>query len=117
MTSLPDFLLARIADDEAVALRHKGTAFFTYDRKPHANKMGGSIGYWLDDWQGQAFIDVTQHIARHDPARVLRECASKRAIVEYATNQHVDMVECLPILLLLAAPYSDHPDLKEEWSA
>lgn len=134
MTALTEFLLERIAEDEAVALRRKGTGFFKYDRKPHTNKMGGSISYWLDDWQGQAFIDVTEHIARHDPARVLAECEAKRAIVELHANNEGDLERgscstctdrdylgivddewpCATIRAL-ALPYADHPDFESGW--
>ncbi len=71
------------------------------------------------------------HIARHDPARVLREVAGKRAIVDL----HVRMIETAtgrpsafcdvcdapslwpcPTLRHLAAVYADHPDYDKEWT-
>lgn len=77
-----------------------------------------------------------EHIARHDPARVLREVQAKRrlldAIFRYEAKidgewgcchsaeeiragacSEVDEVEALT---LLAQPYSDHPDFRPEWS-
>jgi len=63
-----------------------------------------------------------RHIARHDPARVLAECAAKRRIVE----------ECAPnvakdwpfpdglnlsefVVAEFAQPYADHPDFDPAW--
>lgn len=51
------------------------------------------------------------HIARHDPARVLREVAAKRAHLKWAsTYGYTDL------LGYLAYPYSDHPDYRQEWA-
>lgn len=47
-----------------------------------------------------------EHVRRHDPARVLRECEAKRRIVE----QHA-----APAIAALAAIYADHPDYEEGW--
>jgi len=90
VTTLTEFLLARIAEDELVASKKVGTGFHHFVREPYPNKPGGRIGYWLEDWQSTAYIDITEHIARHDPARVLAECAAKRAIVEW----HSDREDC-----------------------
>jgi hypothetical protein len=70
------------------------------------------------------------HIARHDPARVLVECAALRAVValhhEYlgVCTHCVDAFapekrESWPCqsLRALAKPYADHPDYRpEEWA-
>lgn len=73
---------------------------------------------------------VAGHIARHDPARVLREVEAKRRIVGLAgpiveavpeddwgeTMHETAMAEALrPVLRLLALPYADHPDYRQEW--
>lgn len=67
------------------------------------------------------------HVSRHDPARVLREIDAKRQLLnlyaEVAAND-VDDVEyangwanALGVAVrLLAAPYSDRPGFREEWS-
>jgi len=68
--------------------------------------------------------DPLEHIARHDPARVLAECASKRRLVEL----HAGVDPCDghdPITLasepcdtlrLLALPYRDRPGWRDEWT-
>lgn len=68
------------------------------------------------------------HIARHDPARVLAECEAKRRIVEeYEANFWPDpgdrealtdassAASPAAMIRLLALPYADHPDYREEW--
>lgn len=70
---------------------------------------------------------VGAHIVRHDPARVLAECAAKRAIVELCARHlygelgvpKIKDSEWMrwgdPILFALAAVYADHPDYQQEW--
>lgn len=72
------------------------------------------------------------HIVRHDPARVLREVAAKRAILKrHARTSHgycdgcgyqdcdepliEDAEQCLE-LRDMASVWSDHPDYRTEWS-
>lgn len=90
-----------------------------------------------------------QHIARHDPARVLREIETKQRLLELHGIVHRDIgwLEdgeeesgeipvcglCVPrhahfdrradvpegpcpTVRLLAAPYADHPDYRQEWA-
>jgi len=64
--------------------------------------------------------DVTAHIARHDPARVLREVAAKRAILaECEPRPGIGIVAielaAQRILRHLAAVWNDHPDYRPEW--
>jgi hypothetical protein len=76
----------------------------------------------------------SEHIARHDPARVLAEVAAKRAILDLhdpndTTGKRRWCVGCiepdLPGLMvrmpcqharLLAAPYADRPGYRNEWA-
>lgn len=80
--TLTEFLLAQIAIDEAVA------------RAAH-EAASGQERWWVDGpalhsrkhWvyqTGEKFTEraVAEHIARHDPARVLADCKAKRRIVE-----------------------------------
>lgn len=76
------------------------------------------IGYITDGrWE-------IQHVARHDPARVLRGVEAKRRIVaecEYNINYHL-AVGARAVLLatvtlkLLASEWSDHADYQQEWA-
>jgi hypothetical protein len=67
------------------------------------------------------------HIVRHDPARVLADVEAKRRIVGLAAgmlaaakgDSEVDHYGGLSAaedtLSLLALPYADHPDYREDW--
>ncbi|MER7046747.1 DUF6221 family protein [Streptomyces jumonjinensis] len=66
------------------------------------------------------------HIARHDPARVLREIdAKRRVLTEYAEVIHNEGASYEwaggwanglgRAAALLALPYTDHPDYREAW--
>lgn len=72
-------------------------------------------------WQG------ADHIARHDPARVLAEVDAKRQMLggllpELESSDgsilgewNVDPDTAGALLRLVALPYADHPDYREEW--
>jgi hypothetical protein len=77
-------------------------------------------------WLPMITVEDVRHIARHDPARVLREVEAKRKILD----DHAPVVdgtqsswkwfegsesESERILRLLALPYSDRPGFREEW--
>jgi hypothetical protein len=82
-------------------------------------------------WRGSVG-DRAPHIARNDPARVLREVEAKRRIValhatpceecisgEYVTVDNVDVPEQYQgdcrTLRLMALPYADRPGYRQEW--
>ena len=124
-TTLTKFILARFAEDEAVA--------------EDAQSTGDG---WWHDGDGEVWshaqlvshptmIGHAVHIARHDPARVLAECEAKRRIVEHATSWDATLRETPEgwteatatayrmamhwTLAALALPYADHPAFQEEW--
>lgn len=135
--TITDFLLARIAEDEAAARAAEASAVspWTDERDEDVIDAGGSsLMDYADLRRG-----TPAHIARHDPARVLAECAALRAVVElhrpWATG-YPEITACFscgpmfdekfraeaygegwPCLTLraLAAVYADHPDYREEW--
>jgi len=120
-SSLTDFLLARIAEDEAAA-----TAIYDHDRWIVEEDDNGDE--WVTEvdradqhWRVAMLrrIGVADHIATHDPARVLAECDAKRRIVEQWddhgwTGPGWDYMK-ERMLSLLAIPYADHPDYDESW--
>ncbi|MBM4517494.1 hypothetical protein GS432_19495 [Rhodococcus hoagii] len=64
-----------------------------------------------------------EHIARHDPARVLREIEAKRRILDRAQELHDDPFDTVlfteyveTVLPVMAATYSDHPDYQPHWT-
>ena len=110
--SLADFLLARIAEDEAE--QREG------ETEWHLRGCGWNLGEGLTRVCGCGL-----------PARVLAECEAKRRIVAHLrfytlTDQERrarpdDPTERLAddisaeSLRLLALPYADHPDYQPEW--
>lgn len=100
-TDLPTFLLARLAEDEAVAraavgkYRSESWHLGRYDETVlcfppsspekvawNLEHNGPERAAEHAEWGGFVTDDQTApHIARHDPARVLAEVAAKRAIV------------------------------------
>lgn len=81
---------------------------------------------WSTSYDG---LYMAEHIVRHDPARVLREVEAKRRILAaYVDDDRVRFgafescsdscpVQVLDeVVKLLAAPYSDHPDYRQEWT-
>lgn len=70
------------------------------------------------------------HIARHDPARVLAEVAAKRRVLDDLTTRRLDDTEpdggwaaadaetdgmASSVVRLLAQPYADRPGYRTEW--
>lgn len=135
--TLTEFLLARIAEDEAHAAALS-------DDRPSAQMMAMSH---LGDQS--AIVMPRSPRSAFNPTRVLVECEAKRWIVEdhqCETNRHkatddrgrltgewVETAWCTrcgdhsdpyevvlldwpcPTIRALAVPYADHPDYREEW--
>lgn len=148
-STLTEFLLARIAEDEAVARDAAVLAetpwLATYGRQVETARDGYLVTPEDEHSYSNDPTDaVSQHIARHDPARVLTECESKRRIVEahplttdvvpvwtgstpgYACDNCARLSKADPksivedigacdTLAALAAVYADHPDYDESW--
>lgn len=101
MPNLTEFLLARIAEDEAVALAADG------GEAPTTHLLGFLAGSALSEGD---------RLAVH-PARVLAECEAKRRIVADLTDSgqaRLD-IDGERIVAFLALPYADHPSWREEW--
>ena len=105
--TLTEFLLARIAEEEHVAQQWP----LALDPPP----------------KGHAFwIDTAGHPVYEPRTKVLAECEAKRRIVEIhgpSDRREYDYALCkrctdghpCDTLRLLALPYADHPDYREEW--
>ena len=150
---LTEFLLARIAEDEAVAqaassgpwgfdprdedLGEDGTVWCA-ESHPDSIKNGmqyastyvAQTSYDGQSWSVHNSNADGEHIARWDPARVLAECEAKRRIVvdlhrpvtDGEGDWFCDMLETgaesnwpCETIRLLALPYADHSDYREEW--
>jgi hypothetical protein len=130
--ALADFLLARIAEDEEAADgsleygegRWKWVDPFTDVKQALVDERGRTV---LPSALGDVYpsVSVAEHIARHDPARVLAEVEAKRQILADLTElqdwdvKSEDVRGKIAGLLLaahaLALPYADHPDFNPDW--
>lgn len=112
MSDLTDFLLARIAEDEAVARAASPSPWQYGDVASVAGgslydktRMIGDLHYeHLGNHDGSIVRHLLSdeadangaHIARHDPARVLAECEAKRRIVEEHALVRIDRPDLHP---------------------
>jgi hypothetical protein len=116
MTDLTEFLLARIAEDEAEVA--------AFDKEWKTTTVARDVP------QGLAYITDTEYMSLLvDPSRVLAECEAKRRIVERHGRCGTGMGYCddgghgwggedglgCADLADLAAVYADHPDYRDEW--
>ncbi|MBM4482260.1 hypothetical protein GS443_02760 [Rhodococcus hoagii] len=129
MTDLVEFLRARLDEDDQMA-REAGKR--ATDWRSDGVGGGGEPITWDDEggWIGEHTIVYSEgwpeggealHIARHDPARVLREVAAKRRILDLAgeiSRSGAEFAEqdYRTLTRSLAAVYSDHPDYQQEWA-
>ena len=94
---LVEFLLARLAEDERIP------------------KMLEARG-WLDDDPGGPYEQGADGpYVEVSARRVLAEVEAKRRIVERFVRGDTDDLWGPEIGALLALPYADHPDYRQEW--
>lgn len=132
--TIEEFIEARIAEDETTAraaIGQRGDEHAKWHVSgPHQAKGVESGGHLENIWEGepQEWVDTltvvygegspsdeqADHIARHDPARVLRQCAAFRVALEWYRDD--DYVVMAPTIKAIAAIWSDHPDYQQEWA-
>lgn len=134
--TIVEFLEARLAEDEAIARaidnKQADSGWdFGYNQFGLAKTPPG---WYVTPHIGLAYeAESAAHIARNDPARVLREVAAKRAIIA-DMNHAEDVAEAerevdreywsweskaealTDALRRLASVYADHPDYNESWA-
>lgn len=133
--NITEFLEARIAEDEAVAK----AAIAPSEMHPYGDDNIPALAVEDVPDQVRGYLGGTwgEHLARHGPARVLAECAAKRAILALHRRddevQHMvygDIYPCTecgdadasPVefpcntIRSLAAVYADHPDYQQQWA-
>ncbi|MBM4549356.1 hypothetical protein GS445_06580 [Rhodococcus hoagii] len=134
MSDIVEFLRARLDEDEqtataAVAATFGGCPTWTSKddgtgRQTHGYAMADHTAICGHDGD-DVLLPVADHIARHDPARVLREVEAKRRVINgwsdpfgnlNAEQADAARVEKARVLHSLAAVYSDHPEYQQEWA-
>lgn len=130
MDDLIAFLNARLDEDERYATNGgqlRGDRWTALEISPSRVTWevvgGGGAPIQALDWQAE-------HIARHNPKRVLDEVAAKRKLLQeiwagladFAANiAEIRGDDCgvleyrAGLLKLFALPYADHPDYDEAW--
>jgi hypothetical protein len=121
---LVQFLRERLDEDEALARAASPGPWRPNEETDEVVAVDGitvADGFALSGRQLRA---TTEHIARHDPPRVLAEVDAKRQIIDlHGGDLNIDLIFCAhcehhapcPTLLMLALPYVDHPAYKSEW--
>jgi hypothetical protein len=116
MTGLAEFLTARLAEDEAAANRVSG-----HWRLETTGEIVASDGTYAEVCAEAHWTGVGHHIARHDPARVLREVEAKRkilaargaAIGAYDAGYDAALQFAMGALAVI---WDDHPDYDPAWA-
>lgn len=112
--TIMEFLTARLDEDEAIATAALGNRWHAQGNvelrteageEPHWAVIANGPHY-AQDWHGHDLRPTYRHLARHDPAHVLRDIAAKRALLDWIPRD---------VEYPLASVYSDHPDYREEW--
>jgi len=106
------FIRARLAEDEQIALGASPGPWHPdeeHDEVLAVDDVTVAEGFALSGRQLRATVE---HIARHDPARVLREIEGKRRLL----NGLVPLMAGPALLRPLALVYADHPDYRPEWA-
>lgn len=120
MSDLTDFLLARLDEDTAIAtgagVRSGGATWritelyddvsLTVDR---VDTVHGEPVTMPDVQSDDGH--VAMHIARHDPARAVRQAEALRWAIDWL----VGMDDSEVVLRKLALVWHDHPRFREEW--
>ncbi|GHB55242.1 hypothetical protein GCM10010331_48820 [Streptomyces xanthochromogenes] len=111
---LVQFLRDRLDEDEVAAVAAKPGPW-------HAD--GGSVYATHPTDEIVSYTNSAEHIARHNPPRVLADVEAKREVLRVAAAAH-DYFETFTsgfgaameqVLRLLALPHADHPDYRDEW--
>jgi len=139
--TLTEFLTSRLAEEKAVASACQSPSPWQVSSHPSASSLvDDAAGNPLIYDEGSPSAEEAAHIARHDPARALREVAVMRAILagledeqarrltlrdsmategnrSYAEGFADALGDCLYRLRRQwAAIWSDHPDYDQGWA-
>lgn len=130
VSDVVSFLRARLDEDEQIARAASdlGASWYVDGRtgevaavQPDPEPGDSAVLVTCDSYGLSAAVEEEQavHIARHDPACVLRDVEAKRRIIDLCDTEiqgDTDgAVTASSTLYLLALPYADHDDYLEEW--
>ena len=132
--NLTEFLLARIAEDEAVARAAQHQEQPTWRADFHSrDAMGRKFSVLGSSGQFRS-SDAVDHVVRFQPSRVIAECEAKRRIVESfeiavhdsdaaniypePSNAYAQKVTDFGYRVIweLSQPYLPHSEFRSEWT-
>ena len=130
MDDLIAFVTARLDEDEAAAkaAARKRNAPWRSEKLQTdlAGRVNNSPEGASPSERDRGFVastnsrSIADHIARHDPARVLREITAKRAVIRRYEDAAFGAEDTVNVLYLvvsdLSGCWSDHPDYRQEWA-
>lgn len=139
MDGLPEFLLARIVEDESTTraavkvIESREIAGWYWSGAGDAVFLDGtSVPVACGPWKQLMDQPSARHIVRNDPERVLADCVAKRRILsahgsaqdavtaaahdDPARPERLSAADALGrVLRFMAVPYADHPAYDPEW--
>ncbi|HEX8005693.1 MAG TPA: DUF6221 family protein, partial [Trebonia sp.] len=138
MDELIAFVRARLGEDEAAAAAASDGPWTAWRGQPGLGLRQLEYAVTLPGQNSGSFASIAtaswmdaEHIARHDPARVLREVEAKRAILaqiapwmdsaeddhwyERGVGEQPPYEGSVLLMKLLAAVWGGHPDYRSEW--
>jgi len=101
--TLTDFLLARIGEDDNMARQAGHGCGYVHEHN------AGWVEIELPDEHNCRPSYEARFIRNMSPQRVLAECDAKRQLIERVGNPNWAGFS------ILALPYADHPDYRDEW--
>lgn len=119
--TIVEFITARVDEDEAVA-RECDALYFRADERSsglmdieaHYHPVEEDRHFRWFTHQHPGFPPAyAQHIARHDPARVLQQVKALRAVIDYLDPDGQFDEE---VFADIAAIWNTHPDYQQEWA-
>lgn len=119
--TIVEFLEARLAEDELTANAAIEVASDWHALYSYRDVKDGNGQYVVLADSRYPSVGQAAHIARHNPARVLRQCEAARAIIaEYlrldALGDLAGLSAAESSLRQLASVHSDHADFEPTWA-
>jgi hypothetical protein len=119
--TIVEFLEERLAEDELIATAAIDDAADWHVLYAYRDIKDASGQYVVLADSRYPTVEQAAHIARHSPARILRQCEAARAVISEFLR--LDALGDLPgrsateiALRQLASVYSDHADFDKAWT-
>lgn len=119
--TLLEFLEARLAEDELMATAAIDVVADWHVLYSYRDVKDGEGHYVVLADSRYPTVGQAAHIARHSPARILRQCEAVRAII--AEFLRLEALGDLPgrnateaALRQIASGHSDHADFNQDWA-